>query len=55
LLALMASIASLAAAQAKASGQVPPTPIEDRNMASVAACKAFLEATWRNDLRKANP
>lgn len=40
---------------AHASGQLPPTPIEPRSFASFAACRAFLDATFAEDLRKADP
>jgi hypothetical protein len=55
LLVLTAASVTLPALQAQASGQLPPTTIEDRKLRSFAACRAFLETTWRNDLRKANP
>lgn len=54
-LALTAATLTLPAPQARASGQLPPTSIEDRKMPSFAACRAFLETLWRNDLHKANP
>lgn len=38
-----------------ASGQLPPSTIEDRTLPSAAACRAFLEATWRTDQQKADP
>ncbi|MCD5974272.1 hypothetical protein K3169_15145 [Pseudomonas phytophila] len=38
-----------------ASGQLPPSTLEDRTLPSAAACRAFLEATWRTDQQKADP
>lgn len=38
-----------------ASGQLPPSTIEDRTLPSASACRAFLEATWRTDQQKADP
>ncbi|GFM81367.1 hypothetical protein PSCICN_20590 [Pseudomonas cichorii] len=38
-----------------ASGQLPPSTIEDRMLPSADACRAFLEATWRTDQKKADP
>ncbi|MBX8488629.1 hypothetical protein K5D42_01960 [Pseudomonas cichorii] len=38
-----------------ASGQLPPSTIEDRTLPSASACRTFLEATWRKDLSKADP
>ncbi|AHG43595.1 hypothetical protein N018_12630 [Pseudomonas syringae CC1557] len=40
---------------AHASGQLPPSTIEDRTLPSASACRAFLEATWRTDQQKADP
>ena len=38
-----------------ASGQLPPTPLEERAFSSVADCRAFLDTTWRADQAKADP
>lgn len=38
-----------------ASGQLPPSTIEDRTLPSASACRAFLETTWRADQQKADP
>ncbi|MBX8487492.1 hypothetical protein [Pseudomonas cichorii] len=38
-----------------ASGQLPPSTIEDRILPSASACRTFLEATWRTDQSKADP
>lgn len=40
---------------AHASGQLPPSTIEDRMLPSASACRAFLETTWRTDQHKADP
>lgn len=40
---------------AHASGQLPPMPIEDRILPSLADCRAFLDTTWRADQAKADP
>lgn len=52
---LPGTCAALASSMALASGQLPPMPIEDRDLSSFAACRAFLETTWRQDLAKADP
>lgn len=39
----------------QASGQLPPSTIEDRLLPSAQACRAFLEATWQTDQKKADP
>lgn len=54
-LVLPVAAAMLSASVAHASGQLPPTPIEPRTFASFAACRAFLDATFADDLRKADP
>ena len=38
-----------------ASGQLPPTPLEERVLPSFADCRAFLDTTWRTDQAKADP
>lgn len=40
---------------AHASGQLPASQIEDRTLPSASACRAFLDATWQADQRKADP
>ena len=52
---LAIGVAMLAASSATASGQLPPTQIEDRKVESFAACRAALETFWRKDLAKADP
>jgi hypothetical protein len=42
------------ASSAIASGQLPPSQIEDRKLESFAACRVALETIWRKDLAKAD-
>ncbi len=39
----------------QASGQLPPSSIENRMLPDFAACRAFLDATWGEDQGKADP
>ncbi|RMQ47638.1 hypothetical protein ALQ04_04068 [Pseudomonas cichorii] len=41
--------------QLQASGQLPPSTIENSQLPNFAACRAFLEETWRVDQAKADP
>ncbi|WP_420138556.1 hypothetical protein [Sphingomonas sp.] len=52
---LAIGVATSVASAATASGQMPPLPLEDRNLASFAACRAALEAIWHQDIAKADP
>lgn len=40
---------------AQASGRLPPVPIPPRDFADFAACRAFLDETYQQDLSKADP
>ena len=51
----LATMLELFPVPVKASGQLPPMPLEDRDLPNFAACRAFLEQTWQTDRTKADP
>jgi hypothetical protein len=49
------ALALLSATAAQGSGRLPPLPIPSQKFADLAACRAHLDQTYRDDLAKADP